>query len=411
MKNLTANYTIKNLNNLIGNESLIQKKIGDPNRKGLYFQPTKNSLTVIFRFKKEGKTFQMKIGSYPSMPLQNIYSEFNELRQKLDNDINPIEEKKAEEKAKRLTELTNKHSLNYVFEDFYQRYLEVSRKHPTRAMDTYNTHVRNKLGEMQFDEITLIECRDLIDSLSGKRTPTVVYELLKQCWVYQHGRGFLEPTATNPFLILQKPIAPRNVRNRLITDSEMNVLWEKLSKLKNKKGLNRMQIKYAQQIELGAKLLVHTACRVGELNNNSWENIDFQSKTLTIPRYLDKEDTPRLKPLSDQSMELLEQLRFLTGNQEKLLGFDRQVIGRRISRISKENALYDPEGRNFHAHDLRTYFSTNARKIGLDRTIIESYLSHVTEKGASANYAFYDYQDEKRELACKWSNHVDSVVS
>tara|TARA_B100001063_G_C16390945_1_gene370095 strand:+ start:348 stop:482 length:135 start_codon:yes stop_codon:yes gene_type:complete len=30
--------------------------------------------------------------------------------------------------------------------------------------------------------------------------------------------------------------------------------------------------------------------------------------------------------------------------------------------------------------------------------IIESYLSHVTEKGASANYAFYDYQDEKREL-------------
>ena len=53
MKNLTANYTIKNLNNLIGNESLIQKKIGDPNRKGLYFQPTKNSITVIFRFKKE----------------------------------------------------------------------------------------------------------------------------------------------------------------------------------------------------------------------------------------------------------------------------------------------------------------------------------------------------------------------
>ena len=188
-------------------------------------------------------------------------------------------------------------------------------------------------------------------------------------------------------------------------------LWKKLSKLPNRNGLNPMQIKYAQQVELGAKLLVHTACRVSELNNNSWENVDFQNKTLTIPRYLDKEDTPRLKPLSDQSMAFLNELRHLTGNQEKILGFDRQVIGKNISIISRENKLYDPEGRHFHAHDLRTYFSTNARKIGLDRTIIESYLSHVTEKGASANYAFYDYQDEKRELASKWSNHVDSVVS
>ena len=406
--NLTANYTIKNLNALIGDESLVKKLIADPNRTGLYFQPTKNSLSAIFRFRKDGKLNQMKIGSYPSMPLQEIYSSWIELRQKIDNGIDPQKEKAELERTQILN---NKNTLNYVFEDFYQRYLKVSRKHPTRAMDTYDTHVRNKLGNMQFDEITLIECRDLIDSLSGKRTPTVVYELLKQCWVYQHGRGFLEPTATNPFLILQKPITAKNVRNRLITDSEMNVLWNVLSKLPNKPRLNPNQIKDAQQIELGAKLLVHTACRVGELNDNSWNNVDFQNKTLTIPKYLDKENTPRLKPLSDQSMELLEELRFLTGNQEKLLGFDRNVIGKNISKISKQNELYDPEGRHFHAHDLRTYFSTNARKIGLDRTIIESYLSHVTEKGASANYAFYDYQDEKRELAYKWSNHVDSVVT
>ena len=51
MKNLTANYTIKNLNTLIGNNELIKKVIGDPNRKGLYFQPTKNSSCIrIFSF-------------------------------------------------------------------------------------------------------------------------------------------------------------------------------------------------------------------------------------------------------------------------------------------------------------------------------------------------------------------------
>ena len=163
--------------------------------------------------------------------------------------------------------------------------------------------------------------------------------------------------------------------------------------------------------ELACKLLIHTACRVNEINNNTWDNVDWQNKSLIIPKELDKESTKRLKPLSDQSMNLLDQLRYYNGNQEKLVGVDRNALGKKIARISKSHNLLDDKGRHFHAHDLRSYFSTNARKISLDRTIIESYLSHVTERGASANYAFYDYQDEKRELACKWSNYVDSVIS
>ena len=115
--NLTANYTIKNLNALIGDESLIKKLIADPNRTGLYFQPTKNSLSAIFRFRKDGKLNQMKIGSYPSMPLQEIYSSWKELRQKIDNGIDPQKEKA--ELERNLT-LKNKYTLNYVFEDFME---------------------------------------------------------------------------------------------------------------------------------------------------------------------------------------------------------------------------------------------------------------------------------------------------
>jgi integrase len=251
---------------------------------------------------------------------------------------------------------------------------------------------------MIFSDIDLIHCRDLIDSIKGKRAPHTTYQLLKQCWIHQHGRGFLEPQATNPFLILKPPVIENRIRDRLITDEELKTLWEQLPTRD-------------RRVELGAKLLIHTACRVGEINSNTWDNVDWQNKALIIPKEIDKESTKRLKPLSDQSMELLNELRYITGNQEQLIFINRNVIGKNLRKIAIDNNLQDAEGRFFNAHDLRTYFSTNARKIGLDRTIIESYLSHVTEKGASANYAFYDYQDEKRELACKWSNHVDSVVS
>ncbi len=391
---LTANYTIKNLNALIGDESLIKKLIADPNRKGLYFRPAKNSLSVIFRYMKDNKDKQLKIGSYPSMSLNEIYSSWTELRQKTDNDIDPQKEKAELERNQTLK---NKYTLNYVFEDFMDNYIYKARKRPQEFLGHYNCHVRDKIGTMIFEDIHLIHCRDLIDSIKGKRAPHTVYQLLKQCWIHQHGRGFLEPQATNPFLILKPPVLDKRIRDRLITDEELKILWEQLPTRD-------------RRVELGAKLLVHTACRVGEINSNRWENVDWENKNLIIPKDIDKESTKRLKPLSDQSMELLDELRYITGNQEQLIFINRNVIGKNLRKIAIDNNLQDAEGRFFNAHDLRTYFSTNARKIGLDRTIIESYLSHVTEKGASANYAFYDYQDEKRELACKWSNYVDHVV-
>ena len=395
MKLLNENYTAKSLNNLLDNSALIGKKIPDPNRKGLIFKPTTDSISAVFRFKESGKEYQLKIGSYPSTSLSDIYSTWSDYRLKLDKGINPVKEIEAE---KREAKVKQKNTLNVVFQDFYDKYVVLNRKNPEPAMNLYDYHVRKVLGDLPFDEITLIECRDLIDSIKGKRSPQTVYSLLKQCWIHQHGRGFLEPTATNPFLILKAPQVKSTVRDRLITDEELRILWIGLGQA-NKK------------VELGVKLLTHTACRSKEINENTWENINFQEETMFIPKELDKEGQDRIKPLSQQSLILFDELRFITGNQEKLIGFDRNVLGRNVIKISKQNNLLDKEGRHFHAHDLRSYFSTNCRKLRLDHKVIESCLSHVTEKGASANYSFYDYQDEKKELFQTWSNHVDMVVS
>ena len=395
MKTLNSNYTAKTLNTFLGNDAFYRERFSDPNRTGLIFRVGKNNLTANFRFKMNGKDHVMKIGSYPSTSLSDIYSTWSDYRLKLDKGINPVKEIEAE---KREAKVKQKNTLNVVFQDFYDKYVVLNRKNPEPAMNLYDYHVRKVLGDLPFDEITLIECRDLIDSIKGKRSPQTVYSLLKQCWIHQHGRGFLEPTATNPFLILKAPQVKSTVRDRLITDEELRILWIGLGQA-NKK------------VELGVKLLTHTACRSKEINENTWENINFQEETMFIPKELDKEGQDRIKPLSQQSLALFDELRFITGNQEKLIGFDRNVLGRNVIKISKQNNLLDKQGRHFHAHDLRSYFSTNCRKLRLDHKVIESCLSHVTEKGASANYSFYDYQDEKKELFQTWSNHVDMVVS
>ena len=158
------------------------------------------------------------------------------------------------EAEKREAKVKQKNTLNVVFQDFYDKYVVLNRKNPEPAMNLYDYHVRKVLGDLPFDEITLIECRDLIDSIKGKRAPQTVYSILKQCWIHQHGRGFLKPSATNPFLILKSPQVKQSVRDRLITDEEMRILWIGLGQAHKK-------------VEIGVKLLTHTACRTKEINS------------------------------------------------------------------------------------------------------------------------------------------------
>ena len=56
MKLLNENYTAKSLNKLLDDSSLIGKKIPDPNRKGLIFKPTSNSISAVLDSKKMAKS-------------------------------------------------------------------------------------------------------------------------------------------------------------------------------------------------------------------------------------------------------------------------------------------------------------------------------------------------------------------
>lgn len=98
MKVLDSNYTTKTLNSILGNQDLYRERFSDPNRVGLIFRVGKNNITANLRFNKNSKDQMMKIGSYPSTPLADIYSTWSDLRLKLDKGINPVKEKEAEQR-------------------------------------------------------------------------------------------------------------------------------------------------------------------------------------------------------------------------------------------------------------------------------------------------------------------------
>lgn len=125
----------------------------------------------------------------------------------------------------------------------------------------------------------------------GKAPATVVKELNLLRVVIDYAirdMGIYLPA--NPARMVKNP-AVRNGRDRVfIADEEKRLFAE-------------FKIPMLTAI---AKLALETACRLGELLNMHWEDIDFAKRTLHIPKT--KTDTPRTIPLSSVAVKTLKKL-------------------------------------------------------------------------------------------------------
>lgn len=108
---------------------------------------------------------------------------------------------------------------------------------------------------------------------------------------------------------IERPGGDETPRDRVLTAKEIGIFWEKLD-----------TAEMAEPTHLALKFLLMTAQRRGELNFARWAHFDLPAKTWAIPVELLKSShsrrekaEPHVVPLSPLAMDLLENLRALTG--------------------------------------------------------------------------------------------------
>lgn len=69
---------------------------------------------------------------------------------------------------------------------------------------------------------------------------------------------------------------------------------------------------------MAMQLLVLTFLRPGELRNLRWEDVNFKKAVILIPADRMKMEHDHMVPLSRQALELLKELKKVTGNNELL---------------------------------------------------------------------------------------------
>jgi integrase len=177
----------------------------------------------------------------------------------------------------------------------------------------------------------------------------------------------------------------------------------------------------AEPTRAALKLLLVTAQRRGEITFAKWTHFDLETKRWTIPVELlktshtkRKKPEPHVVPLSPLAIELLQDLKAITGDGTYLLPAradkknDAPYSERVLSRAVRDNE--DHFGiEHFTPHDLRRTAASFMTKIGVPRLHVEKVLNHATGDIAEI-YDRHDYLPEKKAALEKWGKRLREIL-
>lgn len=162
---------------------------------------------------------------------------------------------------------------------------------------------------------------------------------------------------------------------------------------------------------MALRLSPHLFVRPGELRQAEWSEIDVERAVWSIPAERMKMRRPHRVPLSGQVLEMIEELREITGHRQHLF----PCIGRPRKPMS-ENGVNQALRRlgygtgEMTAHGFRAMAATLLNEMGRwNPDAIERQLAHQDTSAVRRAYARGEYWDERVAMMQHWSDYLDGL--
>ena len=165
------------------------------------------------------------------------------------------------------------------------------------------------------------------------------------------------------------------------------------------------------EVRGGLQLLALTFVRPGELRGAQWAEIDFNKAVWIIPGVRMKMRRPHRVPLAPQTINVLKNLRAITGASQLIVPGARGR-GRPLSENTLNAALrrlgYTKE--EMTAHGFRAAASSILNECGLwNPDAIEAQLAHVEGNAVRRAYARAEFWDERVKMMAWWADRLDTL--
>lgn len=298
-------------------------------------------------------------------------------------------------------------------------YIERRRKRPEQARRPLEEDIIPAIGAKPLSAVTSRDVRQVVEAVVARGAPTqagVVLAVAKQLFRFAQGRDEL---AANPAAALDWGAlgVVRNTCQRYLSPNELGKFWTALDALS-----------VTPTVRVGLKLLLLLGVRSGELLQATWEEVDFDAATWTIPvahqkltRKQEHAARPWTVPLSPSALELFRELEGLAKSlRSRYVMASLHAQGEAITEKALNHAMrrlfVGPKaplhfaGERPTPHDLRRTMRTHLGDLGIPFHVAERCLNHSLGKVADI-YDRSDYLAERRAALEKWSAYVERLVA
>jgi integrase len=159
------------------------------------------------------------------------------------------------------------------------------------------------------------------------------------------------------------------------------------------------------------RMTPHVFVRPGELRRAEWTEFDFDQAVWSIPAEKMKMRWPHKVPLSRQVLELLEELRPLTGHSPYVFpAFHtwKKSMSENTITFALRRMGYGQD--QMTAHGFRAMAATLLNEMGIwNADAIERQLAHMENNGVRRAYARGQYWDERVQMMQHWSDYLDKL--
>ncbi|HFD2497421.1 TPA: tyrosine-type recombinase/integrase [Escherichia coli] len=349
------------------------------------------------KYRFNGKEKRMAFGVYPAVSLAQARALRDEAKKKLAEGIDPSFAKK-EEKLVRDVQLNNTFQA-VALEWHGTKVSRWSEGYASDIIEAFNKDIFPYIGQQPVNEIKPLVLLNVLRRMESRGATEKAKKVRQRCsevFLYAIVTGRAE---YNPAADLTSAMSGHESKHYpFLTVEELPDFFKALS------GYTGSPL-----VVLAARLLILTGVRTGELRGAFWSEFDLEKAVWEIPAERMKMKRPHLVPLSTQALEIVQQLKVMSGQYP--LVFPGRNDPRKTMSEASINQVFKRIGYTgkVTGHGFRHTMSTILHEEGFNTAWIETQLAHVDKNAIRGTYNHALYLEGRREMMQWYADYIDNI--
>lgn len=359
--------------------------LGDGLGLSLLVEPN-GSKSWRFRYRFGGKPKMISFGVYPTVTLAEARKKRDEARRIVGEGRNPSDIRKEQKLAQ---QVGDGNTFEVIAKEWHQlKSARWSAGYASDIMEAFRNDIFPYVGHRPISEIKPLELLNVLRKIEARGALEKMRKVRQRC-----SEVFRYATATgraefNPAADLSSALEAHQSKHfPFLVASEIPDFLVALEAYSGSK-----------LVQLATKLLMITGVRTIELRAALWEEFDLVNAIWEIPAERMKMRRSHLVPLSQQALDILQELKVMTGNYSYVFPgrndpnkpMSEASINQLIKRIGY--------GGRVTGHGFRHTMSTILHEKGFQSSWVEMQLAHTDRNTIRGTYNHAIYIDERREM-------------